>query len=225
LTGTTRVCQLPKALRETADLESGRVQQKARTREALVEAAISLVSKGQDFSVADVADLARVSRTTAYNYFPTKESLYAQAVLTFVARTDYPDFYELFKQSTDVAERVQAVVATSDASVAHHKELYRGMLRVSLESHDGGEVPRRPAFRPQWLTDALAPLRDEMDRKSFGRIVSALSLCVGIEPDVTLRDVCGLSADEARRTKLWAAQALLGAAIADARIKKRTGRV
>jgi hypothetical protein len=55
--------------------------------------------------------------------------------------------------------------------------------------------------------------------------VSALSLCVGIEADVTLRDVCGLSAEEARRTKLWAAQALLGAAIADARTKKRTGRV
>jgi AcrR family transcriptional regulator len=209
-----------KADRQTTDLETGRVNQKARTREALVDAAITLVSKGQDFSVADVADLAQVSRTTAYNYFPTKEALYAQAVLTFVARTDYPDFYQLFKQSADVDKRVQAVIQTSDASVALHEELYRGMLRVSLEPQDSSDLPRRPAFRPGWLADALAPLRESMDRKTFQRLVSGLSLCVGVEAHVTLRDVCGLSPEEARRTKLWAAHALLKAAISEARQRR-----
>jgi AcrR family transcriptional regulator len=201
------------------DLGSGRANQKARTREALVDAAISLVREGQEFSVADVADLARVSRTTAYNYFPTVESLYRQAVLTFVTRTDYPAFYQLFERSSDPEERLLAVVAGSDVSVRMHEVLYRGMLGVSLPSYERSDVPRRPAYRPRWLADALGPIRERLDRRVFKRLVSALSLCVGIEAHVTLRDVCGLSADEARRTKMWAARALLAAGLAEARKK------
>lgn len=204
-----------------AGLETGRVNQKARTRTALVDAAIELIGEGAEFSVPAVADRARVSRTTAYNYFPTTESLYAQAVLTFVARSDLPDFYSLFEDSADARTRMLAVVETSDTSVARHEQLYRGMLRVSLDEGRGDDVPRRPAYRPQWLADALAPIRESLDRRVFGRLVSALSLCVGVEPHVVLRDVCGLSVEEARRTKRWAAQALLEAALAEARHKRR----
>src|SRR5438034_2704760 len=191
--------------RPAADLTSGRTNQKARTRQALVEAAMAFVRAGQEFSIADVADAARVGRTTAYCYFPTREALFAQAVLTLVASTDYPDFYELFQQTSDVAARVDAVVETSDASITLHEAQYRAMLRLSLESDPADELPRRPAYRRQWLADALEPLRDEMDRRSFGRLVAALSLCVGIEAQISLRDVCGLSPEEARTVKLWAA--------------------
>lgn len=194
----------------------GRVNQKARTREALVDAAIALVGEGKDFSVPDVADLARVSRTTAYNYFPTVEALYRQAVLTFVARQDL-GFTALFERSRDVEARVTAVVEMSDASVNAHEPQYRGLLGVSLESHDEDDLPRRPAYRPKWLSDALEPVRAQLDPAVFDRLVSALSLTVGIEAHVTLRDVCGLSAAQARRTKVWAAQALLAAALAEQR--------
>jgi len=176
---------------------------------------MSFVREGQEFSVADVADAARVGRTTAYCYFPTREALFAQAVLTLVASTDYPDFYELFRQSSDVAARVEAVVETSDTSIALHEEQYRAMLRLSLESDRADELPRRPAYRRQWLADALDPLREEMDRRSFGRLVAALSLCVGIEAQISLCDVCGLTPGEARKVKLWAAGTLLTAAMGE----------
>jgi AcrR family transcriptional regulator len=208
--------------RSTTDLASGRANQKARTRQALVDAAISFVREGQEFSVADVADAARVGRTTAYCYFPTREALFAQAVLTFVASTDYPDFYELFRQSSDVAARVTAVVETSDASITLHEEQYRAMLRLSLESDPADELPRRPAYRRQWLADAMEPLRDAIDRRSFGRLVAALSLCVGIEAQISLCDVCGLTPEEARTVKLWTARALLKAAIAEIELSGST---
>jgi AcrR family transcriptional regulator len=204
-----------RARRSTTDLASGRANQKARTRQALVEAAMAFVRQGQEFSVADVADAARVGRTTAYCYFPTREALFAQAVLTLVASNDYPDFYELFRQSSDVAARVDAVVETSDASITLHEEQYRAMLRLSLEADPADELPRRPAYRRQWLTDALDPLRDTLDPRSFGRLVAALSLCVGIEAQISLCDVCGLTPDEARAVKLWTARALLKAALAE----------
>ena len=52
-----------------------RVQQKGRTRRALLEAAVQLVTSGAQPTVAQVADAAAVSRRTAYRYFPTQEQM------------------------------------------------------------------------------------------------------------------------------------------------------
>ena len=196
-------------------MQTGRVQQKARTRKALVDAAIEFVRQGRDFSVGEVADAALVGRATAYNYFKTKEELHAQAVLTFVATNDFPEFGEIFRTMPDAATRVQAVVEASDASIRKHEVQYRALLRSSLEDTDDPELPRRPANRRQWLNDALEPLQSALDRADFDRLVGALSLCIGIEAHVTLRDVCGFNAKDARDIKKWAAAALIVAARAN----------
>jgi AcrR family transcriptional regulator len=203
---------MPPVSRPTASLETGRVQQKARTRKALVDAAIGFVREGRDFSVGDVADAALVGRATAYTYFKTKESLRAQAVLTFVASNDFPSFEGAFAQTADAETRVQAVVEASDKSIRLHEAQYRALLRSSLEDGQGDELPRRPANRRQWLTDALQPMRASLDDAAFDRLVGALSLCLGIEAHVTLRDVCGFSEQEASAIKAWAAAALVAAA-------------
>jgi AcrR family transcriptional regulator len=52
----------------------GRVNQKRRTRAAIVAAAIELVEQGQSPTVAEVADAALVSRATAYRFFPRKST-------------------------------------------------------------------------------------------------------------------------------------------------------
>ena len=203
--------------RTAPDLTTGRANQKARTYQALIEAAINFVRAGQDFSVADVADAARVGRTTAYTYFPTKESLFARAVWEFVVRADYADLSELMQESTDVTARVDAVIAASDASVARHEEQYRALLRVSLQSEHLDGLSRRPAYRQQRLADAVAPIRDELEPWAFERLVAALTLCVGVEAQISLCDICGLTSEDAREVKLWAASALLRAALADAK--------
>src|SRR5689334_2091027 len=55
--------------------ETGRVNQKRRTRAAIVAAAKGLMSQGVTPTVAQAAEAALVSRTTAYRYFPTQDSL------------------------------------------------------------------------------------------------------------------------------------------------------
>jgi AcrR family transcriptional regulator len=207
--------QPSKPRRAATDLTTGRVNQKARTYRALIEAAVTLLRAGQDFSVADVADAARVGRTTAYTYFPTREALFAQAVSEYVVRADYANLGGILKESSDVTTRALAVVEASDASIALHEEQYRALLRVSLQPDQEEERPPRPAYRQKRLRDALAPVHDEMDPCALERLVAALSLCIGIEAQISLRDICGLSPEEARDVKRWAARAMIQAALAE----------
>src|SRR5271165_6211507 len=58
---------------------TGRHQQKARTRQALVEATRRLLAEGADPTVEEAAAGARISRTTAYRYFPNQRTLLAAA--------------------------------------------------------------------------------------------------------------------------------------------------
>ncbi len=56
-----------------------RANQKERTRAALVEAARALLRAGVPPTVAEAAEQARVSRATAYRYFPTHDALLIEA--------------------------------------------------------------------------------------------------------------------------------------------------
>src|SRR5687767_4792337 len=54
---------------------SGRRNQKARTRDALIAAARALLAEGTTPTVEEAAAAAVVSRTTAYRYFPNQRAL------------------------------------------------------------------------------------------------------------------------------------------------------
>src|SRR5262245_59503744 len=59
----------------TASERDPRANQKQRTRAAIVEAAGRLLRRGGTPTVAEAAEEAKVSRATAYRYFPTPEDL------------------------------------------------------------------------------------------------------------------------------------------------------
>ena len=58
-------------------LHSGRTNQKARTRDALISAARQLLGEGVTPTVEAAAAEASVGRTTAYRYFPNTRALLA----------------------------------------------------------------------------------------------------------------------------------------------------
>ena len=58
---------------------NGRVDQKRRTRDALIAAARQLVADGETPTVEGAAQAAAVSRATAYRYFPTQRALLVAA--------------------------------------------------------------------------------------------------------------------------------------------------
>jgi AcrR family transcriptional regulator len=205
--------------------EEGRINQKRRTRAAILEAAKHLLRAGQTPSVAEAADVAQVSRATAYRYFPTQEYLLSEAALES-AKTEINHLLAQAAPSEDPAVRLDTLVQALQQVTIEQEAAFRTLLHLSLESHATGGQQRevqegrlRGGRRIGWIEEALAPLGHAFDNHpaTFRRLVAALSLCGGIEALIVLQDVCGLETAEAVKVSRWAAQALLQAGLREAR--------
>lgn len=201
-------------------LTKGRQNQKHRTREALLDAAMELARHGHSPSIAEVAEAARVSVATAYRYYPNPQSLWAD----MATRTGIADFADFLEQLPDDPEAaIEAVVRKVAAMQLADEALWRGVLRASLDRWftqldvpENERVPVRGITRLQMARRALEPLRDRLPGKDFDRLVNAVVLVFGLEALVATRDTCGLDPEAAAEVMCWAAKALVRAAIAKA---------
>jgi AcrR family transcriptional regulator len=182
-----------------------------RTKESLLEAAADMIREGKSISISEVADRARIGRTTAYRYFPTSELLIANAALWKVTGRTERESVHLLKPSMSPFEKLDVVVVQSDRSTREHRNEYRAMLRASLDQISG--EPNRSGIRLDLLRDALGSLEGQLPPDVIQSLFSALSLTLGIEAQVVLEDVCRLAPNKAREVKRWAAQVLLKAAV------------
>ncbi len=191
---------------------SGRIDQKRRTRDALIAAARALVANGETPTVEAAAEAAAISRTTAYRYFPNQHSLLSAAHPETAVTSLLPDD----APGDDVVARVDMVVASYTAQNLANEAQQRTMLRLSLEVDPAqrGPLPLRQGRAIKWLEDALAPLRAQLGAAELHRLAIAIRSATGIEALVWLTDVAGLSRSEARKLMRWSAGALLQAAIA-----------
>jgi AcrR family transcriptional regulator len=191
---------------------SGRTQQKARTRNALVAAARELLASGSTPTVEQTADAAQVARATAYRYFPNRRAL---LVATY-PEIDEPSLLEA-PDATDPAERLDAVAKSLTRQIVDHETELRAMLRLSLDPdpEQRGELPLRKGRRIDWVADALAPMEGRVPQAELDRLVRAIAAVLGIEMLVWLTDIAGMSRNQAAETMRWSARALLTAALAE----------
>ncbi len=192
---------------------TGRIRQKARTRDAILAATRRLLSDGAMPTVEQAADAAGVSRATAYRYFPNQRDLLV-AVYSWV---DAPSL--LGSDATDdVEERLAAVVERFTSLVAEEETTLRAMLRLSLEpgAEERDDLVLRRGRRIRWIRDALQPMEDRLSPPDFERLVNAISATIGVEVFAWLTDVGGLSRPDAIGVMRWSASALLRAALPQA---------
>jgi AcrR family transcriptional regulator len=200
---------------------SGRYRQRRRTRAAIVAAAADLLREGRTPSVNDVADAADVSRRTVYQYFPTFEQLLIDATLGLLSQTAVDEAIDAADTGGDVTERVAAMVRALNSMSAETLALGRSLIRLTVDTPAGDDQdsPRRGYRRIAWIERALEPLRPELDAATFERLVSSLAMVVGWEALIVLDDLRGLPPDERTETALWAARALVRAALEEDRAR------
>lgn len=192
--------------------DTGRSNQKARTRAALVEGARKLLERGRTPTVEEAASAASISRATAYRYFPNQHELLVAA---------HPEVEAMSLLGEDppqeAAARLDRVVGGLARIFLDSEQSYRAMLRLSLEVDvvDRGELVLRKGRRFLWIEDALEPLRARLRAEELDRLVHAVSATVGIEALVALLDLAGLSPERAVDVMRWSAQALLRTALAE----------
>lgn len=199
-----------------------RANQKERTREALVGAAQELARRGAAPSVAEAAEHARVSRATAYRYFPTQESLLIE--LSDIAPAVEPVEQMLKTLSAAGAdmsaeERLERLLDTFNPIVVAEEVPFRTALRAYLdtwlEARRRGEIaPKvRKGRRMRWLDAALEVERKKLPKAQWRRLRAALALTLSIDALVVMKDVAQLDNEEAFEVLRWAALALLRAGL------------
>ena len=197
----------------------GRVNQKLRTRQALIEAAVALRDEGQQPTVAQVAERAKVSRATAYRYFPTVEALISETA----ADRDMPPLERIWRPGDDpvkgmgLAANALNKLLIEDEIGLHVME--RSFMTVWLENES--HEPLRPGRRLSYIEPIVDSMKDVLAPKARKRLKQALSIVMGTEALIAVRDVSGASTEESLDASAWAARALVRQALAEAEKNRR----
>ena len=195
-------------------VNGGRVNQKARTRAALVDAAAKLMRAGAPPTVTVTADEAKVSRATAYRYFPAQEALLIELSLASPAVASVDEQIAAL-DTDDPQARLAVLITSANKAIFFEETAMRTALRLYmdmwLEAKRRGEDPPqlRAARRMQWLDETLKPLRKQLATAQWRRLRAALALTMGAEAMVVMKDVCELKDKEALEVLQWAGVALL----------------
>ncbi len=196
------------------------MNQKRRTRAAIVAAARAMLDRGETPTVAQVAEEAQMTRTTVYRYFPNQESLLVELSISVGADEDFSELLSRPLDSTTPQARVLEIIDKLNRYIAANEKLYRTAQRHYLDTWlaaeragEGGGREVREGRRLRWISTGLAPLRDTMPEADLARLEAALCLVTGGEAFTVLRDVCQLEPDQAITVAHWAAQALLTAGL------------
>lgn len=194
----------------------GREAQRRRTRKAILEAAVQLSSDGKTPSIDEIAAAADVSRRTIYTYFPALDQLLIDATARALNEPQVEVALSDPALADDAAARVDILIRTLLAYSPQSLPLGRRMIRLTVDTPgiDAREPgPIRGQRRIEWLEQACEPLRKTLDEKAFQRLISALTIVVGWEAQIALRDVRGLDPVAEEETVTWAARVLVEAAI------------
>jgi len=193
--------------------DTGRPNQRSRTRKDLLRAAAKLMKQGQNPSLEEIAAEALVSRATAYRYFPSVEALLVEASFDLAV----PEADDLFGSdaSTDPVARLERVDTALHDMILANEPALRTMLAHALQrglKGDDPDHPRRQNRRSPLIEAALEPARKQFKPAALATLSKALALIVGPEGVVVCKDVLQLDDAEARKVKRWAIQALVAAA-------------
>ncbi len=188
---------------------------RARTRRLMVMTASQMMQRGGSPSVSEVAEVAEVSRSTAYRYFPTQSAMVQAVVVEALG-----PILSWEPSKTDPEELIASLFESSFPRILANEAIFRAALRQSLEAggdalQDGEDGSFGRGHRVDLLMRALSGLADVLSDAQRTRLAQALSLAFGIESAVVLKDIWGLNNGGVQSVTLWAARAMIRAALAE----------
>ena len=211
---------------KTENTSPGRVNQKARTRAALIQAAAELVREGRPPSIPEAAERALISAATAYRYFPSADELWfeaSEAAVAFEPKLREAD-ERIAAAGDDPVDRLEAVVRCLGFTMLDDQAPYRRLAKGALEQWFTqvdtpleDRAPVREGRRNRHIALVVEPLRGRLTDNDVDRVAHALGVVVGTDVMLALTDGVGLEGDQAKGAMLDAARWLLNGALAELR--------
>lgn len=203
---------------------SPRSNQKARTRAALLAAAIDLVREGRPPSMAEAAERAMVSVATAYRYFPSADDLWFEAAESAADMQPMLDASQAAVDAagTDPLRRLEVLTRTSSFYMLENQAPFRRLARAALdqwfsqrETPEADATPVREGRRNALIAQVLEPLAGDLPPEQLERLAHALGAVVGTDVMIALTDGVGLDVDTAKVAMLDACRWMLTGALAE----------
>jgi AcrR family transcriptional regulator len=194
--------------------EGGRVNQKKRTRDAIVRAAAELMLADDEPTMPAIAAAALVSEATAYRHFPDLATLLREAM-----DDQLPDPASALADvsgSSDPVERVGCAAEFLARHVLARQSAVRTMIAATIAKP--GAAGLRPGLRVGLIDCALAPVADALAASDPGRLArlkQGLSMVISAEALLCLLDLSGLAAEDAVASLVHTATLLTRATLAE----------
>jgi AcrR family transcriptional regulator len=191
---------------------TGRVNQKLRTRNAIVQAAAELSRTGREVTMPQVAKAALVSEATAYRYFPDLASLLQEAIAG-----QLPTATEALESVAESKDPVQRVAAATEFLLRHvmaRQGVVRAMIAATVIRP--AEAAARPGLRFGLIDQALSPLAETLgtaDPAALTQLKRDLAVVVSAEALFSLTDLYGLDPEDAIASVVHTAATLTQAAL------------
>ncbi len=176
--------------------DTGRANQKKRTRMAIVAACREVIRSGAPLTMPEVARVALVTEATAYRYFPDLPALLSSAFPGL-----WPTPAEALAPVADSADPVGRVAFACEfllRGVLSYQGAVRAMIAATITRPE--LAGSRPGLRFGLLDQALAPLDGTLmvtDPARLAQLKRDLAAVVSAEALFVLTDLAGLTPDDA----------------------------
>jgi AcrR family transcriptional regulator len=193
------------------DADTGRANQKKRTRMAIVAACREIIRSGAPVTMPEVARAALVSEATAYRYFPDLPALLNEAFPGM-----WPSPAQALAPVADSADPVERVAFACEfllRGVLAYQGAVRAMIAATIVRPE--LAPIRPGLRFGLIDQALDPLGGSLaatDPAGLAQLKRDLAAVVSAEALFVLTDLAGLTPDDAIASLVRTAATVTGAA-------------
>lgn len=193
------------------NLDSGRINQKTKTRKDLLRATDVLIRRGEKPTVENIAREALTSRATVYRYFPNLEKLLLEAQLEI--KTKSPEELFINIQIDSAEERVSKVQEYLFDLAEENETQFRLFIKSTmsewLEQNEKVKAGIRGGRRIEMLSEALKPIENNLKKSEIKNLRNALSVLIGIESLIVTQDVCQISHKQGKQSLNWAVRQLI----------------
>lgn len=192
---------------------TGRVNQKLRTRNAIIEACREVTRAGGPVTMPAVARAALVSEPTAYRYFPDLISLLNATLVGM-----WPSPAEALEPIAASADPVDRIVFASEyflRRVLSYQGAVRAMISATITRPE--LAAHRPGIRFGLINQALDPIADtlRLPPQRLAQLKHDLAAIISAEALFSLTDLCRLTPDDAVGSLVRTATTITAAATHD----------